>query len=333
MKLKYLLTPLIIVLLLVPTVQAQDPLADACGWFGGYAGFEWICSIKALSNEVTGIVESISTDFEAMSNAQFDYFLTDAMSYVSDSLGLAEIDIFVAELTGAIRGGKADASTIINDQLNSFRTALFNRSPANYAPYTPDWFYEMARNINPNIRAADAADANRVTQYLGRTIETERNAQQTQDIATAVAELSGAKETTDKVLGNPLIGALGFDGGDANNLRDAARTAISTRAGIQTLTEGLAVYMEQNAAYSYDIAEKMTAQTQIQALTNYQMRTLVDTLSAEAMIKVEERQAKMQTQINEVYEQGQQAATNLKRVSNMINTTMGEDATQIQKMR
>ena len=99
------------------------------------------------------------------------------------------------------------------------------------------------------------------------------------------------------------------------------------------MTEGLAAYMEQNASYNQEIATLLQAQTQVQALTNYQMSNLVNTLTQEALGNIADRQAKIQGEINATYERGQDAAVNLKRVGRVASTMMGEDPSQIPMVR
>ncbi len=332
-----LVTTLVCLCLLIPTTNAKAQLdqiiRDACGFAGNIQGYEWICTVKALSGQVEGLMENIVVDFEDFAKQQFEYFLTDALGAVSDSMGLAQVDQFVQGISDAIRTGPQEIRTLLAGQMENFRNQVFNRHKGQYRPYSPDWWYEVAREVSPNLRAADAIEKNRSVRFVEQTIESEVNTQKTQDIAQTVAELSGAAEITDKVMGNPILGAVGFNGGDANNLRDSARLAISTRAGIRVLTEGIAAYMEQSAGYNQEIATMLQAQTQVQALTNYQMSNLVNTLTQEALTNIADRQAQIQSEINATYERGQDTAVNLRRVGRVAETMMGEDANQIPMVR
>jgi hypothetical protein len=294
----------------------EDFLNQACG----IEGLAWVCEARALVLSVQTITEDILEDFQAFANSNFERFLQDGLEYVATQLDLGDVQTFVDDITAAIREGPEEMQAVLQERLDEARQEAFADNPNNYPPQSPDWWSEYARRANPNLTAAEAVGTDQ------RSLESEAASEKSRELAETAATFNAVTQKVNEVLGTPLVGQIdGLGDGEAQQLRDNATTAVSTRAGIRYLTEGIATMMEQEATYNQDISSKLTIQVQQQALTNHQLNMLARTLAEERMSEIAIAKAELQAEIEADYERGEELATTLNTTGQWIGSFFTRD--------
>jgi hypothetical protein len=307
----------------VAFAQTPEEFLDiACG----VDGLAWVCEARALVMSVQTITEDILEDFQAFANSNFEAFLRDGLEYIATQLDLGDVEGFVDDITAAIREGPEEMQTVLQERLDEARQEAFNDNPNNYSPQSPDWWSEYARRANPNLTAAEAVGTDQRLELLERSLESEAASEKSRELAETVATFNAVTQKANEVLGTPVLGQIdGLGDGEAQELRDNATTAVSTRAGIRYLTEGIATMMEQEATYNQDISSKLTIQVQQQALTNHQLNMLARTFAEERMSEIAVAKAELQAEIEADYERGEELATTLNTTGQWMNNFFTRD--------
>jgi hypothetical protein len=316
---------IILILFFSSFAFAQTPeefLDMACG----VDGLAWVCEARALVINVQAITDDILEDFQAFAESNFERFLQDGLEYVATQLDLGDVQTFVDDITAAIREGPEEMQTVLQERLDEARQEAFNDNPNNYPPQSPDWWSEYARRANPNLTASEAVGTDQRLELLERSLESEAASEKSRELAETVATFNSVTQKVNEVLGTPVLGQIdGLGDGEAQELRDNATTAVSTRAGIRYLTEGVAAMMEQEATYNQDISSKLTIQVQQQALTNHQLNMLARTLAEERMTEIAGAKAELQAEIEADYERGEELATTLNMTGQWMNNFFTRD--------
>jgi hypothetical protein len=283
--------------------QTPDEFLDmVCG----VQDLAWVCEARALVLNIQTVTEDIFNDFEVFAETNFERYLQDGLEVIVSQLGFDEVQGFVDDITNAIREGPEELAATLQEHLDEARNAAFTDSPNNYSPQSPDWWSAYARRANPNLTAADAVTTDQGLELLERSMQSEAANEKAKELAESVATFNAVTQKVNEVLGTPVLGQIdGLGDGEAQQLRDNATTAISTRAGIRYLTEGIAGLMEQEATYNQDISSKLTAQIQQQSLTNHQLNVLARTLTEERMTEMAQAKAELQAEIEGDYERGE----------------------------
>ncbi len=300
----------------------EDFLNQACG----VEGLAWVCEARALVLSVETITNDILEDFQVFAESNFERFLQDGLEYIATQLDLGDVQTFVDDITAAIREGPEEMNNVLQERLDEARQEAFSDNPNNYPPQSPDWWSEYARRANPNLTAAEAVGTDQRLELLERSLESEAASQKSRELAETATAFNAVTQKVNEVLGTPLVGQIGGLGdGEAQQLRDNATTAVSTRAGIRYLTEGIATMMEQEATYNQDISSKLTIQVQQQALTNHQLNMLARTLAEERMTEIAGAKAELQAEIEADYERGEELAQTLDTTGQWINRFFTRD--------
>jgi hypothetical protein len=304
---------------------AQTPeefLDMACG----VDGLAWVCEARALVMNVQAITDDILEDFQTFAESNFEAFLRDGLEYIATQLDVGDVQVFVDEITTAIREGPEEMQAVLQQSLDEARQEAFNDNPNNYPPQSPDWWGEYARRANPNLTASEAVGTDQRLELLERSLESEAALEKSRELAETVTRFNAVTQKVNEVLGTPLVGQIGGLGdGEAQQLRDDATTAVSTRAGIRYLTEGIATMMEQEATYNQDISSKLTIQVQQQALTNHQLNMLARTFAEERMTELAVAKAELQAEIEADYERGEELATTLNTTGQWMDSFFTRD--------
>jgi hypothetical protein len=300
----------------------EDFLDQVCG----VDGLAWVCEARALVLSIQTIADDIFTDFQAFAETNFERFLQDGLEYIATQLDFGEVQTFVDEISNAIREGPEELSAVLQESLDEIRQSAFTENPNDYPPQSPDWWSEYARRANPNLTAADAVATDQRLELVERSLQTEAAYAKAAELAENAATFNAVTQKVNEVLGTPVLGQIaGLGDGEAQQLRDNATTAVSTRAGIRYLTEGIANLMEQEATYNQDISSKLTIQIQEQSLTNHQLNVLARSLTEERMTDIAEAQAELQAEIESDYDQGEQLAGTLNTTEQWITTMFARD--------
>jgi hypothetical protein len=317
---------LLLLLFVISNVAFAQTPEDFLGQVCGVDGLAWVCEARALVLSIQTIADDIFTDFQAFAETNFERFLQDGLEYIASQLDLGEVEGFVDDISNAIREGPEELSAVLQASLDEIRQSAFAENPNDYPPQSPDWWSQYARRANPNLTTADAVATDQRLELVERSLQTEAAYAKAAELAENAVTFNAVTQKVNEVLGTPVVGQIaGLGDGEAQQLRDNANTAISTRAGIRYLTEGIANLMEQEATYNQDISSKLTIQIQQQSLTNHQLNVLARTLTEERMIEIAKAQAELQAEIEGDYDQGEQLADTLNTTEQWITTMFARD--------
>ena len=117
----------------------------------------------------------------------------------------------------------------------------------------------------------------------------------------------------------------GASGGTAARLEDRARTAVSSRAALVVLTEGLADLMRQEAVFSGAIVEHLRVLSQQQVMTTWQLQLAVNSLSDQLAAEVARDQAALQRYVSRAFDEGRQLAHTFAHVSSEAGRVLEPD--------
>ena len=249
----------------------------------------------------------------------FGGWIEDALASIAQDTGLAELNGYFGQLDTALTEGprafREAVSKVIGDlrlsnrlkrqdpQVLIERLKDPNRELRNYSD-----LYDIAVQTNPNAVAADGILNSRQDQLLETRAEAAVHDLNTK-LAEQVADATKMQDAAAQVLA-PSVGGLG--GGDAAKLEDAARTAVSSCAAIQTLTEGMANLMCQQATFSGDISENLRVLTQQQVMTTWELQLAINTLTEQMNADVAKEKAELEAQLAREYDAGTELAESLR---------------------
>lgn len=317
---------LLLLLLVSSTFALAQTPDDFLNQVCNVDGLAWVCEARALVLSIQTISDDIFNDFQAFAQTNFERFLQDGLEYIASQLSLNDVQAFVDDISTAIQEGPEELHAVLQEKLNEVRHSAFAETPNDYPPQSPDWWSEYARRANPNLTAANAVATDQRLELVERSLQTEAAYAKAAELAENASTFNAVTQKVNEVLGTPVLGQIdGLGDGEAQQLRDNATTAVSTRAGIRYLTEGIANLMEQEATYNQDISSKLTIQIQQQSLTNHQLNVLARTLTEEHMIEIAKAQAELQAEIEGDYDQGQQLADTLNTTEQWITTMFARD--------
>jgi len=315
---------IILSLLLVFTVpmnvKAQslnDLINTGCQVAANIAGYEWICQLAYYADNGERLIQEIHSDFAGFSEDMLKLWFEDALSTIASEVGLAEFNTFFSDLDVALSQGPREVKDALRGVTDSLRLshAASQRSerlaPALSQLQNPEnlsnsnTLVDVAEASNPNIRAANEVNFSEQLRMIGVQVEAEAAHKMNEDLAQSLLEDTSVQDAAASVL-RPSVGGIG--GGSASQLEDRARTAVSTRAVMGVLTEGLAELMRQEATFNTAIAEELKLLAQQQVMTSWQLKLTVDSLSAQYSRELEKEMAEMEAEIAASYDQGVQAS-------------------------
>ena len=262
---------------------------DVCDWIG-YA-LSLATQLQGLMDEFHGEITGMGEDLYGEATG----WLKDSLASVSLGVDTEQVEAAFADIEQAIKEGP---SALREATRASVRTLTRQRYAGQDAPAdSPDGrFEEMTRTL-PNVAAAEVVSA----------VEQE-------ETAALKAEAASVTETSWKLGAVAQQNTAGADtattvlapGGDADTLEDDVNTAVSTRAAVQALTEGVADLMRHNATFESNLAESVKVLAQQQVMTNWELQLTVQALLDERENKIAEERARMQLEINGLYEESEQ---------------------------
>ncbi len=157
-------------------------------------------------------------------------------------------------------------------------------------------FVEMSRTL-PNVAAAEVVSAVEQEETAALKAEAASVTETSWKLGAVAQQNTAATDTATTILA---------PGGDADTLEDDVNTAVSTRAAVQALTEGVADLMRHNATFESNLAESVKVLAQQQVMTNWELQLTVQALLDERENKIAEERAQMQMEINGLYEESEQ---------------------------
>ena len=298
----------------------DDLFRIGCSGLGATPGYEWICKAGDLANQVDDLITNFHEEFVDFGRELFDGWIEDALASIAENTGLDELNGYFDQLDTALTEGprafREAVSKVIGDlrlsnrlkrqdpQVLIERLKDPNRELRNYSD-----LYDIAVQTNPNAVAADGMLNSRQDQLLETRAEAAAVHDLNTKLAEQVADATKMQDAAAQVLA-PSVGGVG--GGDAARLEDAARTAVSSRAAIQTLTEGMANLMRQQATFSGDISENLRVLTQQQVMTTWELQLAINTLTEQMNADVAKEKAELEAQLAREYDAGTELAESLR---------------------
>ena len=298
----------------------DDLFRIGCSGLGATPGYEWICKAGDLANQVDDLITNFHEEFVDFGRELFDGWIEDALASIAENTGLDELNGYFDQLDTALTEGprafREAVSKVIGDlrlsnrlkrqnpQILIERLKDPNRELRNYGD-----LYDIAVQTNPNAVAADGMLNSRQDQLLETRAEAAAVHDLNTKLAEQVADATKMQDAAAQVLA-PSVG--GLRGGDAAQLEDAARTAVSSRAAIQILTEGMANLMRQQATFSGDISENLRVLTQQQVMTTWELQLAINTLTEQMNADVAKEKAELEAQLAREYDTGTELAESLR---------------------
>ncbi len=298
---------MILLFTLVPS-KAQSNLFDlegACQMFAPDL-CAWITYASDLAASVRDLIGNFHQEFVQFGEELFSNWLKDALSTVSIGVDAQALEAAFAGFEEIVRRGPSAVRDEIRRVVNNL--TLLRLTNQNAPQYSPDWWYEQAISANPNLLAAELASSTQEGQAAAAKIEAAAVHDLNVKLGATLAESTATQDAMAKVL-NPSIGGVG--GGDAAQLEDAVRTATSTRAAIQVLTEGIADLMRHEAVFSGNLQETLKVLAQQQVMTTWELQLAVQTLVEQREEEIAVARAELQARINQEYEAGEQLGSAL----------------------
>jgi hypothetical protein len=291
---------------------------DAADLIGIQEGFEWICYASDLIQKVEATLTTFHEELGALGGEVLRPWLQDAFASVADEVGAGELEGVFADLERVLTEGPGAFRQAVEDAVDRVLALRDSKAPP---PGSPDARIETAFN-HPNLAAGEtilrAQEKRALTARAEAAAAHDLNAQ----LAGEVAASTGAQDAVARIL-EPSVGGLG--GGDAAQLEDAVRTATSTRAALQALTEGVADMMRHEAVLSGTMVEHLRTLSQQQVMTTWELQLAVNTLVEQREAEIAEERAALQAQIDASYEAGEEIGQAISSLAGAAATTMTPD--------
>lgn len=308
-----------------------DLFSIGCTELGMIEGYEWICRAGDLANEIDETLRAFHEDFVAFGRDLFDDWIEDALATIAERTGLAELNAVFDSLDVALTEGPVAFREAIREAVVGLR--LSNRT-AREDPveliarlregelYDYGVLYDIAVQTNPNVVAAEGILNARQDQLLETRAEAAAVHELNTQLAEQVATSTTMQDAVVQVL-EPSIGGLG--GGDAAQLVDAARTAVSSRAAIQVLTEGIADLMRQQATFSGHLSDSLRVLAQQQVMTTWELQLAINTLTEQMNLDIAREKAEIEVQLAREYDAGLELAESLRSVATSAATSLAPE--------
>lgn len=331
---KTVIISLMICLSFLPVSKAQNLLELfelGCTELGFLEGYEWICKAGDLADGVNEFLQSFHEDFVVFGQTLFDDWMEDALASIAEQADLADLTTLFDDLDDALAEGPVAFREAISEAVAAIRLSnrterqnpvdLINMIEAGEIN-TYSVLYDIAVQTNPNVVAAEGIMNARQDNLLESRAEAAAVHELNTQLAEQIATSTSMQDAVAQVL-EPSIGGLG--GGDAAQLDDAARTAVSSRAAIQVMTEGLADLMRQQATFSGYLSDSLRVLTQQQVMTTWELQLAINTLTEQMNTEINQEKAAIEAQLARDYDSGIELAESLKSVALGTAATLSPD--------
>jgi hypothetical protein len=256
---------LVLVLLLIVVLPAQAHAAPAPAQIGGLELLlEWLRRLQGMLDEVER--------WRLLLIEQLDRWQSEVLEPLTPLYQ-------VADLADAIRAQLARLPVRFQTTLRALLSKL--QSLPAPQPGSPGWTYRQYAEQNPALRAKARQMA--MTEVMAAATTTETR---------AMAEMSGdvARElVTDTTLPLATLDAVAA----AEALATAAPTIPSTRSGIQMLVAAMAAQMQQQAAYTQGLANRLQGVSQQGALEARELHALSWALNHQLIRQEKDREERL----------------------------------------
>ncbi len=259
---------------------------------------DWITYALSLAEQLQGLMDEFHGEIADMGEDLYGEatgWLKDSLASVSMGVNTGQIEAVFADIEQAIKGGP---SALREATRAAVRTLTMQRYAGENAPKDSSngRFSEMAKTL-PNVAAAEIVTAVEQEEAAALKAEAASVAEISWKLGAVAQQNTAATDTATTILA---------PGGDADTLEDDVNTAVSTRAAVQALTEGVADMMRHNATFESNLAESIKILAQQQVMTNWELQLVVQSLVDERENKIAEERARLETEINGLYEESEQ---------------------------
>jgi uncharacterized membrane-anchored protein YhcB (DUF1043 family) len=327
-----------VLMISVPTAQARElfdvlsPLTgildQLCGFdlgdFGIAVDLSFLCTASDTLRSAETLVEGLHNDLKTFGRTTFGKLLTTGLSSLDLGFDVGamnqvfgEIDAALLQVDNDIDNAMLTYRTVLFGAVDEAQRAAWNRFVAPSSPPGSDArdYEEMVQRTGV-LQGANLVSIGRE----GETIKQQSELAVQQEYARKLAEETAANTAVENMVARVLTPITGT----AGTLRRNAETALSTRAGLEALSQGFADYMGQSvdaAAATIDVLKTLAQQ-------NVMTNTI---LSVNAQSILQEKQAEqaalrdaLQTAIINKKKLGEQdiaEVTNTLRLMNDLMTT------------
>jgi hypothetical protein len=269
---------------------------DVCNAAGDVC--DWIGFALSLAEQLQGLMDEFHSEITGMGEDLYGEatgWLKDSLTSVSLGVDTEQVEAAFADIEQAIKEGP---SALREATRAAVRTLTRQRYAGQNAPAnSPDGrFDEMTRTL-PNVAAAEVVSAVEQEETAALKAEAASVTETSWKLGAVAQQNTAATDTARSILA---------PGGDADTLEDDVNTAVSTRAAVQALTEGVADMMRHNATFESNLAESIKVLAQQQVMTNWELQLMVQALLDERENKIAEERARMEMEINGLYEESEQ---------------------------
>jgi len=269
---------------------------DICNAAGNVC--DWIGYALSLAEQLQGLMDEFHSEIAGMGDDLYGEatdWLNDSLSTVSMGVDTGVVEQAFANIEQSLKEGPSSLRTALRMNLRTLtKSRLANDEDA--PKDSPDGRYNETVRTIPSVAAAEVVSALEQEEAALIKAESAGINETSFKLGAVVQQNTAAQDTARNILA---------PGGDADSLEDDVNTAVSTRAAIQALTEGLADTMRHDATFQSNLSETVKALSQQQVMTNWQLQLTVQSLIDEREAEIASAQAEVEAEINNIYEESE----------------------------
>lgn len=292
-----------VILLSLPWASAQldvPPLPDIPPVIGGIVGSaqgvcdfatgidfvpgevsKYICMAAELATKSEQTLKDFHETFTGLGQQLVNDWLGEAISSIGGGLDEATVTKALNDLGGAMAQGPEEFRQVLRNRLSGLRKTA--RQQDNPPPGSASYWYKRATTEHPNLALARASSE----VFESKVIETNGEAMAVQEADRVISE----QIATSEAMGHLMNQVLAPGNGDAARIRSAGRTAVSTRAAIIDLIDGVTTTMEQSVVASGHMSEQAKLAAQQRTMTNWQIKLLNDQIAGQTQRQLAEEKS------------------------------------------
>ncbi len=298
--------------------------------------WSWICRAGNLILGLSDDFEALYTDFAEFGEELFNNVYDDAITILAGQIDPSIINDALDKIENALEQGPEELKDAIREVTSDVRLShlleLQNSNPEELIaalknPNSLKTYKQvqlLAERANPNIMLAMVELSQRQEDVVNTQGEAEVVHLEAQKLAQQVIEDTSVRDTMASVLA-PQIPGIPFSGGTASKLETSAKTAVSTRAAVQVLSEGIADLMRQEATLNGNVNEHLKILAQQQVLTSWQLKLQTSTLNEQINQDIERQKQELENAIAEEYESSVSASQQLSIIGNNFKSVAESD--------
>ena len=285
-----------------------------------FGSLEFICTGSGMLNTVGDMITNFQSDMASFVGELGGDMLSDVVNTLASGLGAEALDEHMqsmrnnlASTPGRIKAQlRTSASMLVRDsvgQLFAGKKGMKLGDAANLATW--------ARIMNPELAVQEITNEVKKGKTLLAAGDALAASTSSADIATRMAEADAGQNLAKTVNGDPLGGNIG----KAALLRENVGRAVSTRAAIQSLTEGIADVMSIQASAAMNNEAYAKAQAMQASYTTAQLATLVNLYAQDRADELEEQSGAVEAAMAEVWQEVQVATATGNQMRRAISKT------------